>query len=310
MRYQPTWVKGCETVDRFQRECASRYDVIRKVMAKYKRPFSVFDFGANMGYFTFRIAEDFPHATVFAVDKHKELGILAEANGLPNVVTVSAKWTAKELQAFAECEAVDVVLALNVLHHMGDWPQAFKACRELGQILLMETPGPGDSGATGADRHDGLREAIEPLGCEMARFPAHTTGGAERILYVSTNWGGKVLKRQTLDAKKRCAPLMPDTRVYLDFENAEFSRDGKVRAFVPGFNLWNAVTLQAAWPKDMKDRITAEAGRMERAGVWHDDLRPWNFVLSGDRAEAIDIGNKKWRKEPEPDGLAKCLAML
>jgi hypothetical protein len=68
LRYQETWIKGCPTGEAFQRECASRYEPIKAVLGEYKRPFSVFDFGANMGYFTFRIAEDFPQATVIAVD--------------------------------------------------------------------------------------------------------------------------------------------------------------------------------------------------------------------------------------------------
>jgi tRNA A-37 threonylcarbamoyl transferase component Bud32 len=82
------------------------------------------------------------------------------------------------------------------------------------------------------------------------------------------------------------------------------------REFVTGMNAWNAHLLGAKWPADIKARIRREVERLDQAGQWHDDLRPWNFVLSGDRAVAIDIGNKAWRKEPEQGGLDKCLAML
>src|SRR5690606_9414663 len=84
----------------------------------------------------------------------------------------------------------------------------------------------------------------------------------------------------------------------------------EARDFIPGINLWTAHLSGMAWPVDAKARITAEVERLDAEGLWHDDLRPWNFILSAGRAMAIDTANKAWRTEPEPAGLARCLAML
>jgi len=56
--------------------------------------------------------------------------------------------------------------------------------------------------------------------------------------------------------------------------------------------------------------VRDEMTRLADAGQWHDDLRPWNFVLDGRRAHAIDVRSKPWRTEPEPGALDKCLDMM
>jgi trans-aconitate methyltransferase len=310
MRYQETWIKGCPTGEAFQRECASRYGPIKAVLAKYTRPFSVFDLGANLGYFSFRIAEDFPHATIIAVDNRKELPKLAKANDLPNVVVLPRRMTGDDITALARCEAFDVVLALNVLHHMPDWRGALYGLSQLAGRAIFETPGPGDHGALKRGDHGAIREAVSEMGEEIFRSPAHTSAGAERIMYQCDLWRFKGLKMQALDADRRKTPEMRKTVVYLTHEEAKISRDDVPRDFVPGMNLWNAHLMGMAWPLDAKDRIRREVARMEAQGRWHDDLRPWNFILSGDRAVAIDTDNKHWRKEPEDGALAKCMAYL
>lgn len=314
MRYQETWIRGRATGEAHQRECASRYEPIREALRAYRRPFSVFDFGANMGYFAFRIAEDFPQATVVAVDGHAELGEIARQNGLPNVVALIRRMNAADLAQLARCEAFDVVLALNVLHHMQDWEAALEALRGLGSVLIAETPGPGDKAATGYTRHRGLLDALSE-GKELLRTAAHKTPGAERIMVRLDNWQSRGLSAQTMDAAERGAPEMSEIALSLTPERAGIvikrrKGEDEDRGFVPGINLWTAHLNGMAWPADCKARVKAEVERLESAGQWHDDLRPWNFILSGDRAVAIDIQNKAWRKEPEPGGLQKCLAML
>lgn len=310
MRYQETWIKGCPTKDAFQRECASRYEPIKAFLSQYKRPFSVFDFGANLGYFTFRIAEDFPHATVVAVDNRKELVELAKANGLSNVVVLGTRLDAPDLVKLAQCESFDVVLALNVLHHIKDCTRAFTALWALGQHLIVETPGAGDKGALQRGDHAKILEHAELFGTEIHRSAAHTTSGAERIMFHCKRKGHRFLTTQTLDADKRCAPQFEAT-IENTFDHCSIKIGNReARDFIPGMNLWNAVKMGMRWPLDAKQRVTDEIARLDASGQWHDDLRPWNFILSGDRAVAIDTNNKKWRKEPEPGGLQKCLDMI
>ncbi|BAQ18323.1 class I SAM-dependent methyltransferase [Methyloceanibacter caenitepidi] len=308
MRYQETWIGG-PTGEPFQRECASRYAPIHAELERYSRPFTVFDFGANLGYFSFRIASDFPHATVVAVDNRAELPKLAKANGLQNVVVLSRRMTGADLAKLAQCEVFDVVLALNVLHHMPDWRVALDAFKDMARAIIVETPGPGDKGALERGNHKDIQDAVKS-GIEVRRTGSHVTAGAERIMYRVDGTDRKTIAMQTVDAPERGAPEVRAQVTLSDSEARIWFARGEERPFVPGINLWNAVKLGMAWPTDAQERVRTEVSRLGNGGRWHDDLRPWNFVLAGNRAVAIDIGNKHWRKEPEPGGLDKCLQLM
>lgn len=311
VQYQPRWVKGQESGDR-QRECADRYEPIRADLAKYDRPFSVVDLGANAGYFAFRIAEDFPQATVIAIDDKAALRECAEANGRANVIVIPRRLDGAALAKLATCERFDAVLALNVLHHIGDWPVALEALHAMAHRLIVETPGPGDTGAAHPERHNGIRVALAGLGADdIARFPAHTTNGAERIMYVVAGDDRTEIDRQTLDAEDRGCPKKTRFHVERGYQAARFQDErGEDRDFLPGLNLWNFRLLGGCWPRDPAALVRAEVARLETEGRWMDDLRPWNFILSGGRAQAIDLGHKAWRAEPEPGGLETCLDIL
>jgi len=311
-RYQPTWIGGEDTGEPHQRASADRYEALKAFVDQYRRPFSVFDLGCNMGYFVFRLASDFPDATVIGADDKSELPGIAQANGLPNAVILKRRFSSTDLARLAECEAFDVVLALNVLHHMADWKEAAGALLRLGQHVILETPGPGDYRAANTPRHARVRSWAEAQSdYEMMRTHSHVSEGAQRIMYHLPGWRGKRLAAQTIDAAKRAAPAMRDAVVSADFERSRvwFSR-GEERDFVPGMNLWNWRLLSGCWPKDAAERVKAAVEAEEAAGRWLDDLRPWNFILSGAECVPIDRRNKTWRTEPELEGLSKCLSML
>ena len=48
--------------------CAPRYELIQPILARYKRPFSVLDMGAAQGYFSFRIAQDYPLSSCVMIE--------------------------------------------------------------------------------------------------------------------------------------------------------------------------------------------------------------------------------------------------
>lgn len=334
--YQPEWVRGAQTDAPFQRDCEDRYKPIRDICARFSRPFSVLDLGANAGWFSFRIAEEFPHATVIAVDDKPQLVALARRNALPNVVVIPRRLTARQLQRLAECEVFDVALALNVLHHMKRPEAALAALGSLAWQLVVETPGPGDRNAAHPERHGPIAAALEHHAAGfrlLATGGSHVTEGAERRLYGRCS-GLRTCRfiRQTIDVaaggytlagpatfrpgEDRNAPPISHTVLTQDFDAAtiriEREKAGTVetRPFIAGINLWNFALLGGCIPADPAALVRAEVARLEGEGRWMDDLRPWNFVLDGRQAHAIDIGWKAWRTEPEPGGLDKCLALL
>jgi 2-polyprenyl-3-methyl-5-hydroxy-6-metoxy-1,4-benzoquinol methylase len=145
MAYQDTWIRG-RVAATGDRPCAWRYEVVRQVVASYTRQVTVWDIGANLGYFGNRLAHDYEAISVM-VDSRPALIDVCRENDDPRTVALLHRMTAQDLAELAASDHADVVLALNVLHHMPDWRQALDAVLALGEQVIVETPGRGDTGS-------------------------------------------------------------------------------------------------------------------------------------------------------------------
>jgi hypothetical protein len=125
--YQDLW-RGGRKLASGGRECAGRYDLLAATLPL--EPFSLLDVGAYTGYFSVRVAEEFP-ATVTAVD---DCPGLADAAG-ERVIVIPRRLRIAELYALARH---DVVLALSVLHHFADWRAALRALLACRSHLIIE----------------------------------------------------------------------------------------------------------------------------------------------------------------------------
>ena len=99
------------------------HDVIRAL--ELKPGAAVADLGAGTGYFSARLANMFPKATVYAVDVEpdmvKYLGERAKREGLKNLKPVQAAAGDARLPAKA-----DLVLLVDVYHHIEDRERYFR----------------------------------------------------------------------------------------------------------------------------------------------------------------------------------------
>ncbi len=314
MRYQETWIDGrADAGHPFQRHCDERYAPIRDFLGQYRRPFSVFDLGANMGYFSFRIAEDFDAVCVMADDK-AELPELCRQNAAGRkTILLHRRMPANVLAGLAACEHFDVVLALNVLHHMADWRVAAEALVRLGDHLIVETPGRGDTNAANSERHGPILDFLSLYKPDhLGAFASHTTDGDRPLMRISL--GKSRLTQQTVDAGLRKAPPLREVRVASDFthktieiKHGDISGVHERRDFIHGMNLWNWKLLGGVWPQAVPFMVEAAVKGMKD---WHDDLMPWNFILDGACVRPIDFDTKLWKTAPAPDDLDRCLSMI
>ncbi len=138
--YQDQWVNG-RLVTRGIRECASRYEIIKLVCERYTRPFTVCDIGANMCYFGLRLTEDFPYCSViaFEYDNFAVRAAHVKKNNSTRLILLNRKLNLTDLCVLGSCCRFDIVLALNVLHHVGNEFGAWLiALRGLGTNLIAE----------------------------------------------------------------------------------------------------------------------------------------------------------------------------
>lgn len=125
------------------RECAMRYEIIQSFCKKTfdSRPFSVCDIGANMCYFGLRLTEDFPKCSVvaFEFDNFKLRVAHIQKNNAHRLLLLNRKLDLEALNVLNACSHFDIILALSVLHHIGDEFDAWLlALRRLGTNIIAE----------------------------------------------------------------------------------------------------------------------------------------------------------------------------
>lgn len=309
MAYQDAWIRG-EIRSRGDRACAERYDVIRGEVGRYQRPVTVWDLGANLGYFGCRLADEFGCVSVM-VESRKELAEMCQCNGIPTTIAMTRRITSADLTELAASEHADVVLALNVLHHMDDWQAALEAVLALGETCIIETPALGDVGSANYARAEAILEALSQRGAEpIGQALSHVTPGVQRTLY-RVRQPKTALTRGYAYGKRVRARGAHDPRPHvitstLEAKSIAFA-DGESRPWMPGMNLWNWVQMGGSYPSRQTVRASVQnVSSLSRSP--HGDFRPWNLILQGQSVQVIDGGHRL--SVDDRVGLADTLAWI
>jgi len=293
--YQDQWVRG--TIAGGERECASRYAAIKVELNRYRRRITMLDLGASEGYFSFRAVADFAAVAVM-IEGGPQLLQLCEANALPGTILLQQRVSVEGLEALADCEHFDVVLALNVLHHFPDAARAVEAVMRLGDVTIIETPPPGDVGACGQSVIPELhQDLLDRGGREIARTPSHTAD-IDRPMWVFET-PKTTLRRAYFDA---WVPLNP-MRIGASHSAkwVEFPGKDEHRPWIHGINLQTYRLLGGVWPA--AENVAEMVRRTDLPDEAHGDIRPWNFILDGTDVHLID-GRDERAIYDDAEGLA------
>lgn len=284
MPYQDRWIRG-ETTHRGQRECDARYALIRSVVAKFRRPITVLDLGANLGYFGCRLADEFGAVAVM-IDSRPDLVSVCEANALPTTIALTRKLTVRDLQELAASEHFDVVLALNVLHHMKDTAGALAAVLELGDRIILETPTRDEPGVAHPERCNALLDALEGVdSTRLGEAPSHVAPGVQRPL-LEIRRQKRRLTTSYAYGERVGQPKIRTHRIEATYSRKSWCLKGQPdREWHPGMNLWNWCQMGGSYPS--RAVVLAEVERAVHEAP-HGDVRPWNFILQGSQVVAID----------------------
>lgn len=310
MAYQERWVRGA-TVDPGDRSCADRYALIRPVLESFRRQFTVWDLGANLGYFGNRIADEFGAVSVM-VDQRPALAEACRANALPTTIAMTHRLTSADLIELAASEHADVVLALNVLHHMPDWREALLAILALGETVIFETPGEEDVNSANYERSLEILDILDCLdGASLLGYsPSHVTPGVLRPLILCRRPKTNVTASYAYRERVRARGPHPVRRHVITSTAAEkriYYKGGESRDWHAGMNLWNWLQMGGSYP----GRATVQlATRDAAAGLpgQHGDFKPWNLILQGDKVAVIDHGHR--RSVDDAQGLEDTLAWI
>jgi SAM-dependent methyltransferase len=134
MGYQPVRTDGEDVGG--ERSCADRYEFIAKYLEDQTGPFTVLDIGANLGYFSQRLTEDFD-CYVTAIDNNPDLWDVQS----DRISIINRRVTSDDLR---QLPRHDIVLALSVLHHFPDWPEVLWQVRCCRKMAFVEVPAPNE----------------------------------------------------------------------------------------------------------------------------------------------------------------------
>jgi hypothetical protein len=130
--------------------CDARYRLLRPILNRYQTPFSVLDLGAAQGYFSFRIAHDYPHAHCIMIEENSSdyhhhgdlLYDLCLLNQMDNVTYLRKRMSYSDLRFLSRQEHFDVVLVFLVIHQMAeklsDQLLFFERILSLGDDVVIE----------------------------------------------------------------------------------------------------------------------------------------------------------------------------
>lgn len=126
-------------------DCPSRYEAIKQVLRLYQRPIKVLDLGASNGYFSLRIAHDFDALCVMIDLSNRLCDICHHNDQIDGIIYLKQTLSLESLRWLNSQEHFDVVLALNIIHHLNPCEEILNVIFELGDTVIIETPPANDS---------------------------------------------------------------------------------------------------------------------------------------------------------------------
>lgn len=192
--YQDIVIKG-KTQFQGINLCENRYNILKPLLESLeKKDFSVLDVGAGQGYFSFKIANDFPKARCYMIehanksyDHHaRMLYQLCLLNDLSNVTFFHKEISVPVLENLNHQAHFDVVLALLVVHQIEDSMEVRKAAIEnlfkLGDHVVLEV-----SNDVAPELRDYVRDELS----HHNEFECVFLGEVNRYYEPSTAYSGK-----------------------------------------------------------------------------------------------------------------------
>jgi len=288
--YQDVIVNNRVIVKGHGPNCNSRYEAIKNILRKFKRPITVLDIGAAAGYMTFRVANDFESTCVMISDPAGEsisLKKLCELNTyLDNIVLLNKRVSADELILMSKCEHFDVVLALNVVHHFPphEWKKAAQAILQLGDFVIIETPPIEDTITKGQIF---LRDIIDFIENHEHKVIAKTKRHTNPNLFANMYFVKGTKKR--LDKRSWFGPTTPGYEIVSNLNDRFLMKlnddnKGLKLPFPKGINLMTFKRLNGTFPtkqviKDSLAKLLDQSNKL---------LLPQNIIIQGNSVELID----------------------
>lgn len=296
--YQDIVVNG-EVVKKGKRSCDDRYEYIKSLITIQERPFTVLDIGANFGYYSIRLAQDFPNSYVVMVQHGIEAQVLREIIELNTSINdrlclLNATATAKNMSSLSLCEHFDYIMCNNVLHHMSDYKVVYQSLKNMCKYLIIETPPVEDKRSIGQNKLQNIYDMVNKECTHKSErsFIRHTDKStvshfyffsfSEEVTKSIAYYDGKNL------GKKYRHRIYDGKRI---FEKTERGGEISIYSYIHGINLKTFVVLNGIYPSIKWITEMIQPKKLKTEYAFDNSLRDinyWNFILN-ENLHLIDI---------------------
>ncbi|HJM69094.1 MAG TPA: hypothetical protein QGF02_04055 [Candidatus Babeliales bacterium] len=284
--------------------CNLRYNIMKPIMDKYSRSFTLLDIGSAAGYFAIRSAADFDCTAVMMEQNYQPLQKICEANtDLNNLVFLNTRCDVKMLRCLGDCEHFDVIMALNVIHHFEEkWEACLDALMKLGDNLLIETPVKTTTGSViGSKYLTQLNNAIQKRGGVILGEVPRWSSPKDPARIYHVKCPSKKLRYTRYDTVNPSAAR--NYPIESNYEEKFMHKKGQKLEWLKGMNLWTFKILNGTFP-------STPVLKKSVLDVFKDDYKDfmiWNLILQGNEVKVIDQ-DEDWH--PSARGLKDTLKAL
>ncbi len=284
---------------RDMRDYEKRYDALKLILNKYKRPITVLDLGAGHGYFSFRIANDYQSTCVMIEGNDRssrmgdELLELCHLNSkLQNIVLLKTKISLPDLEKLADCEHFDVVLAFDFINPEDAYAQRITdAILRLGDNIFIESSlstDPTDQKSISMQKMDGYLQSKK--GTTLLSMPCEINQKTQKKLsWFSLHKNG--LRCHHFDLESKDSNL-DSYRIESTFSHKYlFKKNSAGIAWLRGINLVTFLMLEGAYPT--RSQIKQSVFQASKQHLT--DFVPWNMIVQGHNIALIDQNDYAWR---------------
>lgn len=272
------------------RECNQRYEAIVPILQQYNRPFTLCDIGASQGYFSFRVAHDFPQATCVMIEGNysaewqtaQQLQQLCELNtDLNNIILLQKKISVDDLMKMSECEHIDVTLVFNVAHHFGkSWRAFLDGVFSLGDHVIIETPTKVENVICG----DIEQYIIDKGGVLICETPRHTNPALKGRMYFVQGKKEKIVKAYLMHASSNDKRWHIQSNFDTKYLIKQTQLGIEMHPWIPGINLLTFKLFNGTFPTS--DMLIETLNQVDYSD--HVDPFIWNMILQGRMIVPID----------------------
>jgi hypothetical protein len=261
-----------------------RYEGIKPLLDKYKRPFTVLELWAHDGSLTFEIAQNYDAVCIMTeVDNADSLFKLCEKNSyLDNILLLKYDLSIRSLKKFGECEHIDVVILPDITQKFQDkWKSALEAALTLGDHIIIESPQ-----ATSSFYNDFMSFIAQKKALSLAKPDSKTGEIHGELLLISMN--KKYLIKRRWEYKKSFR--VGEYRIESNFVQKKFIKEKQqpkgfyVTDWNAGINLFTFKKLNGMYPK----KQTIFSLLKPLGSIKHNDLRIFNIIIQGTKVVPID----------------------